>query len=323
MIQLDQLSKNYGSVKALDDISLNVQTGEIIGLLGPNGAGKTTAMKIITCYMPPSSGRVSVDGLDVVEDALTVRRKIGYLPENNPLYLDMSVDEYLSFCARLHQIPISDQASAIDRTIKKCGIEDHRNRFIGELSKGYRQRVGLAQAILHDPEVLVLDEPTTGLDPNQIVEIRSLIRDLGREKTVILSTHIMQEVQAVCSRVLIIDDGRIVADDTTDNLVAAQTGNAIYSIEIQTGEKPLDGAARIIRESLDIKDLQDVSQPGNANLKFEISAADERDLRADIFNLAVSNSWCLLQLHRNQSTMEDVFRDLTSITRVPGEDAAR
>ncbi len=309
MIHIDRLCKSYGPVQALSDVSLSVTTGEIVGLLGPNGAGKTTAMKIVTCYMPPSSGSVSVDGVDVLADPLAVRQRIGYLPEHNPLYLDMSVDEYLKFSARLHRIPAGEHAAAMGKAIHKCGLDEYRHRLIGHLSKGYRQRVGLAQAILHDPDVLVLDEPTTGLDPNQILEIRSLIKELGREKTVILSTHIMQEVQAVCSRVLIINRGRIVADDTADNLLAQRSGKARFHLVLGQ-EAEAAGVEQTLRSRFQLDSLE--SRQKGSEREFVMSALGGEDLRNPLFKLAGDSGWPLLELKRSQNTLEDVFRELTT-----------
>ncbi len=309
MIHIDRLCKSYGPVQALSDVSLSVTTGEIVGLLGPNGAGKTTAMKIVTCYMPPSSGSVSVDGVDVLADPLAVRQRIGYLPEHNPLYLDMSVDEYLKFSARLHRIPAGEHGAAIRKAIHKCGLDEYRHRLIGHLSKGYRQRVGLAQAILHDPDVLVLDEPTTGLDPNQILEIRSLIKELGREKTVILSTHIMQEVQAVCSRVLIINRGRIVADDTADNLLAQRSGKARFHLVLGQ-EAEAAGVEQTLRSSFQLDSLE--SRQKGSEREFVMSSLGSEDLRNPLFKLAGESGWPLLELKRSQNTLEDVFRELTT-----------
>lgn len=309
MIHFDHIHKSYGSVRALDDVSMTVETGQILGLLGPNGAGKTTAMKIITCYMPPTSGRVTVDGLDVGEDPLAVRRKVGYLPENNPLYPEMGVTEYLAFCARLHGLQAAAVPAAIDRTIERCGLGEYRHRFIGQLSKGFRQRVGLAQAIIHDPEVLILDEPTTGLDPNQIVEIRQLIRELGRAKTVILSTHIMQEVEATCSRMVIINRGRIIADGTPGGLRQQLTGAGSHLLEIRNGG---DGVARRLKERLPIRDIVDQSAPGGDSLRLEIHGENGEDLRERLFRMAVDEGWTLLELTRTQTSLEDVFRELTT-----------
>jgi ABC-2 type transport system ATP-binding protein len=213
-ISVHNVTKLYGSQKALDDVSFQVNPGEIVGLLGPNGAGKSTLMKIITCFIPPTSGEVSVCGHDIFEESIKVRKKVGYLPEHNPLYLEMYVKEFLSFIAGIHGI----QPSRVKEMVELTGLAPEQNKKIGALSKGYRQRVGLAQALLHDPEVLILDEPTSGLDPNQILEIRKLIKSIGAEKTVMLSTHILQEVEAICDRAVIIHQGRIVADDTIAHL---------------------------------------------------------------------------------------------------------
>ncbi len=309
MIQFDQIGKSYGTVQALEGVSMTVETGQILGLLGPNGAGKTTAMKIITCYMPPTSGRVTVDGIDVVEDPLAVRKKVGYLPEHNPLYHDMGVSDYLRFCGRLHGLEASALPAAIDRAIERCGLKEYRNRFIGQLSKGYRQRVGLAQAIIHDPEVMILDEPTTGLDPNQIIEIRKLIRDIGAEKTVILSTHIMQEVQATCSRMVIINRGRIVADDTPEQLRARMTGAGSHIIEFKGHP---DGAARLIKERLPIREIVDHSAPGGSSTRLELHGEGGEDLRERLYRMCVEQDWTMLELARSQTSLEDVFRELTT-----------
>jgi ABC-2 type transport system ATP-binding protein len=310
MIILDRLCKSYGPVEALRDLSLSVEAGEIVGLLGPNGAGKTTAMKIITCYMPPTSGSVSVDGRDTVAEALEVRRRIGYLPENNPLYHEMSVAEYLDFAARLHGLAPADAPRAIDRAVGQCGLGDYRHRLIGHLSKGFRQRVGLAQAMLHDPDVLIMDEPTSGLDPNQILEIRHLIRELGRAKTVILSTHIMQEVEAVCSRVLIINRGRIVADDTAENLLRQRAGTVRYAVELRAFNQDPLAVEAALRERLPIRELDAHAVEGD--LRVTLTPAAGEDLREAIFHLAVEQGWALLELSRSQNTLEDVFRELTT-----------
>lgn len=229
-VQVDQLTKNYDGLKAVDGISFSARPGSVLGFLGPNGAGKSTTMKIITGYIPATSGRVTVAGMDAEKQSLEVRRKIGYLPEHNPLYLDLYVREALGFIASVHRL--DNVRSRIDRVIEQTGLGEQSRKKIGELSKGFRQRVGLAQAILHEPEVLILDEPTSGLDPNQIVGIRSLITELGKTNTVILSTHIMQEAEAVCDHVVIIRSGRIVADDQLGNLLNAHPGRSLEQIFI-------------------------------------------------------------------------------------------
>jgi ABC-2 type transport system ATP-binding protein len=230
-VQVDQLIKNYGGQKAVDGITFSANPGQVLGFLGPNGAGKSTTMKVITCFIPQSSGSVNVSGYDVVSDPIEVRRRIGYLPENNPLYLDMYVREALGFISDIHQI--SNKKQRIEEVIELTGLSSERHKRIGELSKGYRQRVGLAQAIIHDPEVLILDEPTSGLDPNQIIGIRNLIKELGKTKTVILSTHIMQEVEAVCDQVIIISKGKIVADESLIQLKHNNDGQTLEEIFIQ------------------------------------------------------------------------------------------
>lgn len=228
MIVIDNISKRYGSQLALDHVSFSVKKGEIVGLLGPNGAGKSTLMKIITCYLPPSEGEVTVCGHSIYDDALEVRRAIGYLPEHNPLYLDMYVREFLRFVAGVYHVPAA--ASRVEDIIHQTGLDPECDKKIAQLSKGYRQRVGIAQALIHDPQVLILDEPTTGLDPNQLEEIRSLIRSVGKDKVILLSTHIMQEVEAVCNRAIIIDKGRIVSDDHLDHISSQQLTEKFHQL---------------------------------------------------------------------------------------------
>ena len=235
-IDVQQLSKHYGEQKAVDEVSFSVGKGEVVGFLGPNGAGKSTTMKILAGFIPQTSGKATVCGFDVETESLEVRRRIGYLPEHNPLYLDMYVREYLEFVARLYGL--KGRKATIAQMIDRTGLTPEQHKKIRQLSKGYRQRVGLAQALLHDPEVLILDEPTSGLDPNQLADIRRLIQDLGEEKTVILSTHIMQEVQAICNRVVIINKGRLVADDRTEELANLAQGEFLFSVEFK-GERPM------------------------------------------------------------------------------------
>ena len=309
MIRIENLVQKYGELRAVDDVTLEVATGEIVGLLGPNGAGKTTAMKVITCFLPPSEGQVSVDGLDVEEDSLEVRKRIGYLAENNPLYHDMTVREYLEFIADLRQLNGSYRGRRLRYTVDACGLASVLTRPVGELSKGFRQRVGLAQAILHDPPVLVLDEPTSGLDPNQILEIRNLIRELGREKTVILSTHIMQEVTATCSRVVIIHEGKIVADGTSEELQAQLEGQDRYLVEFRA---PGENIAAEFRQALGIEIHDDVSAPGGSSYRYILQLDKNRDERENIFRLMVDRDWTLLELQRDQVSLEDVFRELTT-----------
>lgn len=293
------LTKMYGEQAAVNDLSFEVKKGEILGFLGPNGAGKTTTMKIITCFIPQTTGTVEVCGYDVQKDSKAVRNCIGYLPEHNPLYLDMYVKEYLLFVAGLHKVP--NAKSAVEQMIKRTGLTREQHKLIGSLSKGYRQRVGLAQAMLHDPEVLILDEPTSGLDPNQLIEIRKLIRDLGKEKTVIFSSHIMQEVQALCDRVIIINKGNMAADGTLSDLQQTVTKEVQITVEfdqtidIHKWQQKLKGAK--------IEMLQ--------NRVYQIITTEEVDIRPAIFNFAVQEGLILLEMHQKISTIEDVFQKVT------------
>jgi ABC-2 type transport system ATP-binding protein len=307
MIQVNHLTKTFGQERAVDDISFDVATGEVLGFLGPNGAGKSTTMRVLTCYLPPTAGSVSVDGRDVVEDSLAVRSMIGYLPESTPLYSEMSVIDYLKFIARLRGMPVEAEKSRIAFVSDVCGLESVMRKQIDTLSKGFRQRVGLAQAMLHDPEILVLDEPTSGLDPNQIVEIRELILSLGQEKTVILSTHILPEVQASCDRVLIINKGKIVADGSPDRLQEQFSGGQ----RIQFGVLGDGSGVEEALTGLGSLQIVDASQDDGSTL-FTLSADVTADLRPQLFDLAVDRGWRLTELHREEASLEDVFRQLTS-----------
>lgn len=307
MIEVRALSKSFGATRALDQISFTVPTGQIMGFLGPNGAGKSTTMKIITCFMPPSAGQVVIDGMDTQEHSLEVRRKIGYLPENNPLYTEMNVLDYLTFVQRLRAIPTSEHNRRNKRMIDLCGLGEVVRKDIGELSKGYRQRVGLAQAIIHEPEILILDEPTVGLDPNQIVEIRALIKELGRAKTLILCTHILSEVEQACDRVLIINRGSIVGDGSPASLRAASQGHDRLFVEVkgppaevQAALEKMTGAARVAA----------VDDDGTG--RFVIESSGGRDLREAVFTLTKDRNWVLLELRREAVRLEDVFRELTA-----------
>ena len=295
-----EITKIYGKQKALDAVSLEINAGEVVGLLGPNGAGKSTMMKIISCFLPPTSGAASVDGYDIFEQALEVKRRVGYLPENNPLYLDMYVREYLSFLASIHKLG-KKKKSRINEIIDITGLGLEQNKKIGALSKGYRQRVGLAQALLHDPSVLILDEPTSGLDPNQLLEIRTLIQEVGREKTILLSTHIMQEVEAICDRAVIIHLGRIVADDSTENLSKRTAGKDIINIEF---------SGKVDEEKL--KNIKGLIRAGKIGINsWEIEASQEKDIREELFKFAVNNNISVLSLKREQQSLEEVFQALT------------
>jgi ABC-2 type transport system ATP-binding protein len=311
-ITVRNLTKLYGEQKAIDDISFDVKTGEILGFLGPNGAGKTTTMKIITCYMPPTSGSVDVDGLNNSDHSLEVRRKIGYLPEMNPLYLDMNVLDYMEYSARLHGLRGGQMQSRMKEMVHVCGLEEVRHKDIGELSKGYRQRVGLAQAMIHEPDVLILDEPTSGLDPNQIVEIRNLIKHLGQAKTVILSTHILTEVQATCNRVLIINEGKIVADGSPEQLQREFHGAESLTLELRTdASDPVGQLLPKLRSIPAITEATLLSHESSIS-RFELHAEKGTDIREATFRLAVEQGWILLELHRKTTTLEDVFHKLTT-----------
>ena len=298
-VKVTQLVKTYGSQHAVDSISFEARKGEVLGFLGPNGAGKTTTMKVVTGYLPPSSGEVEVCGFNVVSNPMDSRACIGYLPEHNPLYKEMFVKEYLAFTAGLHNVknPVKKIAEMIDRT----GLSSHDQKRIGELSKGYRQRVGLAQAMLHDPQVLILDEPTSGLDPNQIVEIRQLIKELGKEKTVILSTHILREVEAVCDRAIIINKGKLVADAPIEELKQQVVGQSIVTVEF---------AESVDKSRLSAIDkVKAVKKLDKTRWQLESGAGD--DIRAQVFQFAVTQKLTLLELHKEVLSVEDVFQQLT------------
>lgn len=297
---VSNLTKIYGDQKAVNNISFEAKKGEILGFLGPNGAGKTTTMKMITCFIPQSEGKISVCGYDVEENPMEVRRRIGYLPEHNPLYLDMYVKEYLLFVAGLHKV--KHKMAAVTEMIERTGLTREQHKLVGSLSKGYRQRVGLAQAMLHNPDVLILDEPTSGLDPNQLIEIRKLIRELGQEKTVIFSSHIMQEVQALCDRVIIINQGNMVANDTItmlQNNVSKEKQVTVTFLE-KVNEKQLKACAPI----------NTVSNLGDNN--YLITTLSEEDIRPAIFHFAVKQGNVLLEMHQKISTIEDVFQEVTN-----------
>ena len=311
-IKIENLSKFYGDLAAVKDISFEVKTGEIVGFLGPNGAGKTTTMKLITTYITPNSGKIFVDGIDTEKDALAVRKKIGYLPEQNPLYTDMNVIDYLKYAAELQSVEKSMINDSVKKMVRVCGLEDVKHKDIGELSKGYRQRVGLAQAMIHNPEVLLLDEPTSGLDPNQIIEIRKLIKDLGKQKTVVLSTHILQEVQATCDRVIIINNGQIVADGTTDSLQKKFQGQLLISLTLK--KDPKAGKDKVISMFETVSGVEKVKLVSDDSevWNIDISANKGSDVRDAIFKKVVSNDMVLLNLHQEETSLEDIFRKLTT-----------
>lgn len=297
-IQVNNITKLYGEQKALNNVSFEIGSNEIVGFLGPNGAGKSTMMKILTCYIPATEGKAKVCGFDTQEQSIEVRKQIGYLPEHNPLYLDMYVKEFLEFVGGLYKVKnIKDR---VKEMIDMTGLQIEQNKKIGALSKGYRQRVGLAQAMIHDPKVLIMDEPTTGLDPNQLEEIRGLIKKLGKQKTVMLSTHIMQEVEAVCDRVIIINKGEIVANDNTQAL-QQNTTKQIITVEFDKEVKK--------HQLLNLKGVEDALLTSNNTWK--IIADINLDVRKELFNFAVQNNISVLTLNKEEQKLEDVFKQLT------------
>jgi ABC-2 type transport system ATP-binding protein len=304
-ILVKNLTKVYGNQKAVNNISFEVSKGEIVGFLGPNGAGKSTTMKIATSYVPPTGGQVLVGGYDVVGNSIDVKRVTGYLPEHNPLYLDMYVHEYLRFIGKLYGMGGTELKSRVEEMIALCGLTLEQNKKIETLSKGYRQRVGLAQALIHDPAVLILDEPTSGLDPNQLIEIRKLIKDISKNKTVIFSTHIMQEVSALCSRVIVINRGEIMADDQLSNLMKGQQNETVLIVEFE-------GAVSIedLKKLSGVKSVDLVS-----NAQFKITAQLGIDLRPEIFRFAADRKLSLIGLKQEENSLENIFRELTSTQR--------
>jgi ABC-2 type transport system ATP-binding protein len=310
MIEVNDLTKDYGATRAVDGVTFNVRRGEVLGFLGPNGAGKSTTMKMLTCFLSPTAGRATVAGHDVFDDSIAVRRRIGYLPEDTPIYRDMTVREFLEFAAEMRGMTADAVEGRIKEVGQRCGLGDVAGKLVGELSKGFRQRVGLAQAMLHDPDILILDEPTSGLDPNQIVEIRSLIKEIGREKTVILSTHILPEVQATCSRILIISGGKLVADGTPEALRAREKGGR-YRVVVESNGVAKEAIRDRLASLAGVARCELVSGEAGSHA-FAIDAAASDDLRKPIFRAAVANAWTLLELARESASLEDVFRNLTT-----------
>jgi len=321
-IEVKNLSKLYGSVQAVTDVSFSVGDSEVLGFLGPNGAGKTTIMKILTGFHFPSSGVALVDGIPVEDEPLEIKKRIGYLPENVPLYADITVDEYLNFAADARFIPKEDRAAAINASLEACGLMNFRHRKIETLSKGYRQRTGLAQAILHDPPILILDEPTTGLDPNQIIEIRSLIKDLGKRKTVILSTHILQEVEAICTQVLIINDGRIAVQGKPEEIAGSLKGGDTWELVLKG--RDWDANADVVRDKLgqlgDLsKTLVETTGGGFVSAHFFVPETGDVNSGERIFDWAVNNGLKILEMNRKKLSIEDIFVKLTSGEQLTSE----
>ena len=317
MIEVRNLTKNYGKVEAVQNVSFSVGQDQVLGFLGPNGAGKTTIMKILTGYHFPTSGVALIDGIQVDEDPVEVKKRIGYLPENVPLYGDLTVDEYLAFAAEARLIPPAKRKKAINASLEACGLSPYRGRKIETLSKGYRQRAGLAQAILHDPPILILDEPTNGLDPNQIIEIRSLIKELGRRKTVILSSHILQEVEAICSQVLIINEGKIAAQGTPEEIAGTIKGGDTWEL-ILKGAGANEVISRLYLPGSEISSaIAETLEDGTVGLIFfvPVSDADTAPAGERIFDWAVSNGIKILGMSRKKLSLEDIFVRLTSEER--------
>lgn len=314
MVEARSLQKLYGSTHAVDGISFKVSRGEVVGFLGPNGAGKSTTMKMLTGYLRPTAGQAIVGGINVEDDPLAAKRMIGYLPENAPLYDEMMVADFLEFIADLRGIKGTNRKERLRTVCDRCGLEGVLGKNIGHLSKGYRQRVGLAQAIVHDPDLLILDEPTAGLDPNQIVEIRELIKALGREKTVILSTHILPEVQATCRRILIINNGKLVADDAPEMLAEGGRGSVIRVVVKGRNGSAVDetNVRSILTNVQGVGTVEAFDGEGPGTLGFRIRSSGANDPREAIFGAAVSGNFVLLDLHRERVSLEDTFRHLTT-----------
>ena len=304
MIKVENLTKKYGELAALDGVSFEMQEGEVIGVLGPNGAGKTTLLRILVMFLEPTSGKVEIDNLNLGNPLYQqeIKSKIGYLPENAPLYEDMTVWEYLSFTGKMQGIKKNDLNEKILNVLEKCGLRDKQDTEIAILSKGYRQRVGIAQALIHDPKIVILDEPTTGLDPNQRIEIRDLIKEIGKSKTVILSSHVLSEVQATCSRILIINKGKIVADDTPERLENKNRSQALINVEVD------ELGANIVPRLKLVEGVREVEINGN---RITVTTVLEFDLRKDIAKIIVEENSGLLELTRQQANLEDVFIELT------------
>ena len=307
MIQIDNLSKNYGDVQAVNSISFSLSDGEIVGFLGANGAGKSTTLKMITGYISPTSGNVHIGDKNIIDDCIDIQKMVGYLPELNPLYAEMKVHEYLKFHASIREISGNEFTEALKRVVRECGLQGVVHRTIGNCSKGYKQRIGLAAAMIHDPKILILDEPVTGLDPNQIVEIRSLIKRLGREKLVLMSSHILQEIQATVDRIIIIDHGKIVADGTSDELISDAQGMTQLHLEISNTE---ENSIQDMKATIPGVNVKKVSKNGE-NFNAQLEYASGADPRKEIFNHAVANSWIITEMRVTEKNLEDIFRNLT------------
>jgi len=313
MIKVEGLTKRYARNVAVDNISFEVEKGQIVGFLGPNGAGKTTTMRVLTCFLPPTTGTANVAGYDVIQQPMEVKKRIGYLPETPPVYPEMEVSEYLDFVGRLKGISSADIARRVDEVVGRCAIGDVRNKLIGKLSKGYKQRVGLAQAIIHNPDVLILDEPTSGLDPKQIIEIRGLLKQLSGEHTIILSTHILSEVEHSCERVIIITQGRLVAIDSVANLTNRLRGSEAVALEIDIAEgRPNPGEVQQRLEQVSGVSRVVMKDPKNGRLQFEVESLAGRQIRSDLARTVVNSGWNLSELRAIGLSLEDIFLQLTA-----------
>ena len=307
MIRIEDLSKNYGSVQAVNSISFSLNDGEIVGFLGANGAGKSTTLKMITGYLTPSAGNVYVDDKNIIDDCLDIQKFIGYLPELNPLYTEMKVHEYLKFHASIRGIEGADFNNALKKVVADCGLQGVVHRTVGNCSKGYKQRIGLAAAMIHDPKILILDEPVTGLDPNQIVEIRGLIKKLGKEKLVLMSSHILQEIQATVDRIIIIDKGNIVADGTSEELISDSQGKTQLHLDVINAEENDIQDMKAVIPSVSVKTIKKLEESVNITLEYQNTS----DPRKDIFNYAVEKGWILTEMTLTRKNLEDIFRNLT------------
>lgn len=307
MIEVRNLTKYYGSKMAIEDVNFQVEKGEILGFLGPNAAGKTTTMRILTCYMPATKGTARVAGYDIFEDSLQVRRRIGYLPENPPLYTDMTVSSYLGFVSKIKGIEPAQREKKVEEVMERCNIAEVKDKVIGKLSKGYKQRVGLAQALIHDPEILILDEPTVGLDPKQIIEVRELIKSLGGDHTVVVSSHILPEVSMTCQRVVIINEGRVVAEDTPENLTAKLRGSESIYLEVAGPQREilqtLQGVKGILEVTTEAKDGRSA---------FYLESELGEDIRKELSSLIVRKGWGLYEIRTRGMSLEEIFLHLTT-----------